>query len=323
MKPFESPLAFQLEQYICYRRSLGYNDKNLRTRLRKFDQYVCEQKAALQDLSPSFFLELKKRFRQKPQAFNAMLLAVRGFFAYLVRRQIVTENPLVDIDSYAPNAFIPFVFSPDQIDQLLCTIQNAIRKDPANFFKDFTVYIAILLLSRCGLRISEPLRLKLYHYNCKEGTIYIEKTKFSKDRLIPVPGAVIGEIDNYLAIRKTFIKDDNPCLLPGQKGKALSTKNVYKVFYRAVKDIGIDQVRQTIANTTFGSPTPHSLRHSFAINTLKSIKQRGRSPQQALPVLSAYLGHRKYRYTAVYLKVLDAKHRQGLVDFAISRQEEI
>jgi len=35
------------------------------------------------------------------------------------------------------------------------------------------------------------------------------------------------------------------------------------------------------------------------------------------------MGHTKYRYTAVYLKVLDAEQRQGLVDFAISRQENI
>ncbi|MDL1985079.1 MAG: hypothetical protein LWX54_12995 [Deltaproteobacteria bacterium] len=65
------------------------------------------------------------------------------------------------------------------------------------------------------------------------------------------------------------------------------------------------------------------MRHSFAINTLKRIKQQGKSPQNALPILAVYLGHRKYRYTAVYLKVVDAEHRQGLVDFAISRQEEI
>ena len=35
------------------------------------------------------------------------------------------------------------------------------------------------------------------------------------------------------------------------------------------------------------------------------------------------MGHRKYRYTAVYLKVLDAEQRQGLVNFAISAQKEI
>ena len=172
------------------------------------------------------------------------------------------------------------------------------------------------------MRISEPLRLKPCHYRGNEGTIYIKKTKFSKDRLIPVPEAVISEMGNYLTTRKAF-QEQSPYLLPWQKGHRLSTKRIYKVFDRAVKDIGIDQPRRTIANTTFGNPTPHSLRHSFAVNTLKKIKQQGKSPQNALPVLAVYLGHCKYRYTAVYLKVVDAAHRQGLVDFAISRQEEI
>lgn len=246
---------------------------------------------------------------------------MRGFFNYLVRRQIIDENPAIDICSYAENAFIPFIFSPDQIDKLLGIIQSAIRKDPMCFFKDYSVYMAILLLARCGMRISEPLRLKLGHY--RSGTVYIEKTKFSKDRLIPAPKAVISEMGNYLAVRKAFIQDQTTYLLPGQNGHTLSTKRIYKVFGQAVKDIGIDQPRRIIANTTFGNPTPHSLRHSFAINTLKRIKQQGKSPQNALPILAVYLGHRKYRYTAVYLKFVDAEHRQGLVDFAISRQEEI
>jgi integrase/recombinase XerD len=323
MKQFKSFQAQQMEEYISYRLSLGYTDSNLRGQLRDFDQYVCDKKAGPDDLRPPFFLDFKKSLKEKPQTFNAILLAVRRFFIYLVRRQIIDENPLIDICSYAEKAFIPFVFSPDQIDKLLSAVQSAIRKDPMYFFKDYSVYMAILMLARCGMRISEPLRLKPDHYRNNEGTIYIEKTKFSKDRLIAVPKVVISEMDNYLSVRKAFIQDQTQYLLSGQNGHTLSTKKIYKAFGQAVKDIGINQPRRTIANTTFGNPTPHSLRHSFAINTLKRIKQRGKSPQNALPILAVYLGHSKYRYTAVYLKVVDAEHRQGLVDFAISRQEEI
>ena len=261
MKHFKSSLAQQMEEYISYRLSLGYTDRNLRGQLRGFDQYVCDKEAGSDDLMPPFFLDFKKRFDEKPQTFNAILLAIRGFFNYLVRRQIIDENPVIDICSYRPNAFIPFIFSPDQIDKLLVISQSAIRKDPMYFFKDYSVHMAILLLARCGMRISEPLRLKPCHY--RSGTIYIEKTKFSKDRLIAVPNAVINEMDNYLTVRKAFIQDQTPYLLPGQNGHTLSSKRIYKVFGRAVKDIGIDQPRRTIANTTFGNPTPHSLRHSF------------------------------------------------------------
>ena len=321
MKHFKSYLARQMEEYISYRLSLGYTESNLRGQLRGFDQYVCDKEAGHDDLRPPFFLDFKESLKEKQRTFNATLLAVRGFFNYLVRRQIIDENPVIDICSYTPNAFIPFIFSPDQIDKLLSAVKSTIRKDPMCFFKDYSVYMAILLLARCGMRISEPLRLKPGQY--RNGTIYIEKTKFGKDRLIAVPKTVINEMDNYLAVRKVFILDQTTYLLPGQNGRTLSTNRIYKAFGQAVKDIGIDQPRRVIANTTFGNPTPHSLRHSFAINTLKRIKQQGKSPQNALPVLAVYLGHSKYRYTAVYLKVVDAGHRQGLVDFAISRQEEI
>jgi len=323
MRHFKSTLGLLLKEYITYRCSLGYTESNLRPWLYAFDRYVCDKEASLDDPGPPFFLELKNKFNEKPQTFNAILLAMRGFFNYLVRRQIIDENPVIDICSFAENAFIPFVFSPDQIDKLLSAVQSAIRKDPMYFFKDYSVYMAILLLARCGMRISEPLRLKPCHYRDNEGTIYIEKTKFSKDRLIPIPKTVISETGNYLAVRKAFIQDQTSYLLPGQNGRTLSSKRIYKVFGQAVKNIGINQPRRTIANTTFSNPTPHSLRHSFAINTMKRIKQQGKSPWNVLPILAAYLGHRKYRYTAVYLKVVDAEHRQGLVDFAISRQEEI
>ena len=319
---FKSFMALQFEEYISYRRSLGYADKNLRSQFRSFDRYLVEKSADQTCLEPRFFLELRKELKGEPRTVNGILSALRGFFQYLIRKGIYKENPLLDIPLHTENAYIPFVFSPDQIEQLLLAIQKKIRKSRKHFFKDLTAYVAIVLMARCGMRISEPLRLRLEHYRSREGTLYIEKTKFSKDRLIPVPKPAINEINNYLAVRNTFIKDQNLYLLAEQNGKRLPNNRIYPVFHQAVKDIGINQPRRIIANTTFGAPTCHSLRHSFAINTLKQIKDQGKSPQHALPILSVYMGHRKYQYTAVYLKVLDAKHRQGLVDFAISMQDK-
>jgi integrase len=84
-----------------------------------------------------------------------------------------------------------------------------------------------------------------------------------------------------------------------------------------IKDIGLDQPRKIIGNMNFNKPTPHSLRHSFAINTLLAIKKRGGSLQHALPVLAIYMGHVTYQHTAVYLKIADALSRKRLYDFAL------
>ena len=67
----------------------------------------------------------------------------------------------------------------------------------------------------------------------------------------------------------------------------------------------------------FNQPTPHSLRHSFAVNTLIKIKERRGSLRHALPVLATYLGHSVYTHTAIYLRVADAMSRKRLMDFSL------
>ena len=117
-------------------------------------------------------------------------------------------------------------------------------------------------MAKCGLRISEPLRILVTHYCQNEGTIYIEKTKFQNDRLIPAPKSVLFEIEKYLKMRHSIdIKKKNPHLLVGKKQKPLTANLIYSVFHQAVKDIGINETKRKIGNMTFGSPTPHCLRH--------------------------------------------------------------
>jgi site-specific recombinase XerD len=321
MKQFKSYLAPQFEQYIRYRRRLGYETQNFRSQLLMFDRCLVEQQMEQDSFTPAFFLQLQTRLPWQPTTTNTVFSNLRMFFQYLVRKEDFKENPLKDIPRLQQRHYIPFVFSPEQTDQLLSAVCKRIDKTRTHYLNDSGVYLVILLLARCGLRISEPLRLLLHHYRPGENTLYIERTKFKKDRLIPIPNSVAIEIENYLALREVLHCDDqNPYLLAGQKQKGLLTRHIYRAFHQAVKDIGLEQSRKTIANTTFGSPTPHSLRHSFAINTLKRIREQGKSVQNALPTLAVYLGHSKYIHTLVYLKVLDAHQRQGLFYFAISKR---
>jgi integrase/recombinase XerD len=320
MKQFKSSLAPQFEHYICYRQHLGYGTKTTRSHLLMFDRYLAEKQIEQGSLHPVFFLQLRKRLPWQPRTINRVFSTLRVFFHYLVRRGDFKENPLKDIPPLKEWHYLPFVFSPEQIDQLLRAVCQRIRKTQTHYLKDLGVYLVILLLARCGLRISEPLKLLIGHYRPGENTLYIAKTKFKKDRLIPVPKSVAVELDNYLQLRKTLLPDDhNPSLLAANPHKGLSTYQVSRAFHQAVKDIGLAQSRETIANTTFGAPTAHSLRHSFAINTLNRIRARGKSVQNALPTLAAYLGHSEYKHTLVYLKVLDVHQRQGLVHFVTSK----
>ena len=324
MKPFESFMAKELQQYVAYRKQLGYAKKQRRKALFAFDCYLKQQNADWDQLNPAFFLQLRATISNHPNTVNQTLSAIRGFFQYLVRQGICGQNPVMDIPPLAKRYYIPFVFSRQQTDQLLQALCENIRQTPKYFLMDMAIYLAIVLLARCGMRISEPLRLQHHHYRSDEGSLYIEKTKFRKDRLIPVPQSVLPQIENYLALRKALCADDkNPYLLAARKQIALRDDQIRLAFHQGVKNIGLSRAKHTIGDLTFGAPVPHSLRHSFAINTLTQIKARGHNPQHALPVLAAYMGHCKYQYTGAYLKVNHARDRSGLIEFAKSQLDVI
>ena len=317
MNKFESFLAQQLEQYVTYRHNLGYSMKASLSHLKTFDRYLLQKQANQALLQPSFFMGMQAELKVEARSINNIVASVRVFFNYLVRTGTYSQNPLTDIPYLLENDIMPYIFSPGQVNHLLSAVSNQIRKGSRRMYlKDLSGYMAMVLLARCGLRISEPLRLKLNHYRFDEKTIYIEKTKFKKDRLIPLPQSVAIELENYLAVRRCLLADvDNKYLLANSTARGLNDNRVRTVFDRAVSDIGLEQPRQIIGNANISSPTPHSLRHSFAVDTLNRVKKRGASAHNALPVLAAYMGHSEYKHTIKYLKFIDAQQRLGLVNF--------
>jgi site-specific recombinase XerD len=316
-------MAPKLEEFLAYQESLGYTTRSYRSHLHVFDRYLKEEEADRHSLQPAFFLDMRANLKMEPRSVNAILSVTRTFFEFLVRRGYLAENPLQDIPHLRENTIVPFIFSPEQIDQILHTVCKGLPKTKGRFLRDLGIYLALLLLARCGLRITEPLRLKRHHYRPDDDTIYIEKTKFSKDRLIPVPIAVMREIENYLSVRKSLLPHvQSPYLLIRGNQQPLKDYQVRFLFHKTLKHIGLVQPRRVIGNMNFSQPTPHSLRHSFAVNTLINIKQRGESPQNALPVLAAYMGHSEYKHTSVYLRAVDAISRKNLYDFALWKRRK-
>ena len=317
MNKFKSFLAPQLQQYVIYRHNLGYSMKASLSHLKTFDRYLVQKQAQQVLLQPSFFIRMQADLKIEARSINNIVASVRVFFNYLVRTGVYSQNPLYDIPYLPENDIMPYIFSPQQVNHLLSAVSSRIRKvSQRRYLKDLSGYMAMVLLARCGLRIGEPLRLKLNDYRFDDKTIYIEKTKFKKDRLIPLPQSVAIELENYLAACRCLLANvDNKYLLANSTAKGLTDNRVRSVFHQAVSDIGLEQPRQITGNLNISCPTPHSLRHSFAVNTLSGIKKRGGCPNNALPVLATYMGHSSYMYTIKYLKVIDAQQRLGLVNF--------
>ena len=228
MSPFKSFMAKNLEAYAAYRRQRGYALKAIHAPLVTFDRYLKAHDVNWDKmLQPAFFLDLRANISQHPNTANKILSALRSLFDFLLRRQICTQNPLKDIPPLPERYFVPFVFTPEQTDQLLQAVCVMIRRNRTNFLFDQAIYLVMVMLARCGMRINEPLRLCNKHYRTDEGSVNIERTKFRKDRLIPLPKTLLAELDNYLAACKACCRgDQNPYLLAGRNDQPLKDHRV-------------------------------------------------------------------------------------------------
>ena len=223
MKNFESFLAPQLNDYLTYRQSLGYSTKVTRAHLLVFDRYLRQTNADQHSLQPFYFLEMRANLGLEARSVNRLLSSVRVFFNFLLRREYVAENPLQDIPPLKENAIIPFVLAPAEIEQLLQVLCKRIRTSERRFLTDLAMYLAVLLLARCGMRISEPLKLMKNHYRKDDGTLYIERTKFKKQRLIPVPRAV-NDRDRKLSLSQKIVPPAGPQSLPSGRERQSTPK---------------------------------------------------------------------------------------------------
>ena len=104
-------MANQLDQYLIYRKNLGYTQMKIKWNLLSFDRYLKKQNVNWNQLQAPFFLRLRRQISTHPNIVNDILSDLRGFFQFLVRKGDLDENPLKDIPRLPKRYFVPFIFS--------------------------------------------------------------------------------------------------------------------------------------------------------------------------------------------------------------------
>jgi integrase/recombinase XerD len=160
-----------------------------------------------------------------------------------------------------------------------------------------------------GLRVSEIARLNLGDVDLQVGTITIRETKFFKSRILPLAESVTAALREYLEARRRAGAPQGPesgLFWHDQNGTRYATKTVMWLF--------IDILRRAGLKPSHGKTGPriHDLRHSFVVNRMLEWYRAGINPQDKLPFLATYLGHRDIHSTLVYITVTqDLLHEAG------------
>jgi integrase len=184
---------------------------------------------------------------------------------------------------------IPYIFSRRDLTRL---VQAATESgDPT--LRRHTYSTLFALLACTGLRVSEAIRLRFEDIT-PDGLV-IRSSKFRKSRLVPLHDTARAGLERYLERRRPYAPFDDHVFVSLRR-KPLLIEDIDAAFRTAADKIGVHRV------PGLPRPTPHSLRHTFAVRALEACPDGRERITQHMVALSTYLGHGTVRETYWYLQ---------------------
>ena len=282
-----------IEQYISLQQSLGSPFTTNAAILRAFGR-ARSARASIAGVRVEDVDAFLGKARPVTETWFSKLSRLRGFFQYAVSRGYITTAPLPTVMPKRPPAFIPYIYTREEIRRLIQAIEphphgNCVL-EPATFRTMILVYYG------AGLRLREARHLTRADVDLSESVLTIRNTKFGKTRLVPVGPQLNRVLVQYDRTRPRRRPADAP-FFATVKGSLIGM-GMLDMNFRLLRD------RAGIRRTdTRQQPRIHDLRHTFAVHRLTSWYQQGADVQRLLHHLSVYLGHSCLECTQVYLSM--------------------
>ncbi|HEY6372935.1 MAG TPA: tyrosine-type recombinase/integrase [Candidatus Sulfotelmatobacter sp.] len=275
-------LKESIQDYLALRRGLGFKLKKHSRFLEEFVLFL--EQAGESRITARLALQWATQPQHiQPAEWAARLSVVRGFARHRSAIDSGTEIPPEGLLPYRPKRAKPYLYSDEQIHQLLEAAKNM---PSTHSLQPWTHYCLFGLLAVTGLRISEALNLKSTDVDWSEGILTVRDSKFGKSRLIPLHASSLQVLADYGARRdRLFAHRKTPYFFCSRRDGRLDEGQVRRVFYAISRQIGIRG-----ASASRG-PRLHDFRHRFAVQTLLHWHRTGEDVRRRLPILSTYLGH--------------------------------
>lgn len=231
------------------------------------------------------------------------LSSVRGFLLYLRTFWPETEIPSCGLLAKGRRPK-PYIYSEQQITALMAATQlitwpafarRARRDQP---LRPHTQKTLIGLLASTGLRVSEALHLDLDDVRLRDDPphLVVRRTKFRKNRIVPVHPSVAEMLQRYLQRRRELGYDGfTPAFFVSEQGRRLTHPSFVRTWRTLLSLAGVEPTEDG------RRPTIHAIRHTFAVRRLVEWQRRGLNVTALLPHLSVYLGHVAPKNTYWYL----------------------
>lgn len=205
-----------------------------------------------------------------------IISGLNSFFTYLLIDDLIDTNPAELIAMPKASRNLPTVLHPQEIEQMLASIDLSRPDGHRNRAIVETLY-------GCGLRVSELVTLKISNIKANLGLISVIG-KGNKQRLVPLGDEACSALDIYIEQqrKRTKIKPGaEDYIFINKHGSVLSRISVFNI----VKQLAVKaRIMKNIS--------PHTFRHSFATHLIE-----GGADLRAVQLM---LGHASITTTELY-----------------------
>ncbi|HEY7119480.1 MAG TPA: tyrosine recombinase XerC [Tepidisphaeraceae bacterium] len=220
------------------------------------------------------------------------LATLRSYFKFLIRRGLLSVNPLSTIRTPKQEKRLPKCLDLEQVQKLL----DAPDDNELLGARDKAM---LEVLYSSGIRVSELVELEMSDLDLQEGILRV-RGKGRKDRLTPIGSQAIKALQRYFELRNAG-ENKGPQgeqqqahgqrVFLNKHGEPLSTRSVRRKLDKYLVEAGLDP-----------GISPHTLRHSFATHLLNNGADL-RSVQELL-------GHQSLSTTQIYTHLTTSRVKQ-------------
>lgn len=277
-----------VQSYLAVRRAAGFQLKDAAVHLRSF--------AAYSDARGQRYINSRTAIEWARRGGSVVQRAARLGDVIRFARYLHAED--------ARHAIPPAIFGPERnprrppyilTDEQIRKLVELAARSGYRTLRRQTYSTLFALLSCTGLRVSEAIRLR-YGDITPDGLL-IRQTKFQKSRLVPLHETARAGLERYLQQRRPYAPFDDHLFISLRR-KPLLIGDVETAFKTVAKKMGLPNGRGR------RRPTPHSLRHAFAVRALRTCADGRDHITEHMLLLSTYLGHSKPAMTYWYLEAV-------------------
>ena len=224
----------------------------------------------------AYLLRLREQ-KYAPTSIARKLAAMKSFFHWLLEEEHITADPTVALSAPRVDRELPTAVNAADVASL---INLVVAQDPIGL-RDRAM---LQLLCSTGMRVTEIVSLNMADLNFDRQSVLCvgRPSKGGHRRLLPLDADTMATLHTYLEIGRPRMAraHKEQGLFVNHHGARLTRQGFWLIIKSHARAAGLDSL------------TPHSLRHSFAVNLLEHGAE--------LHVVQELLGHASISTTQMY-----------------------